>query len=927
MHLIIRYGGIVVHAADLQPGEYTIGRGKANKIRLHLSMLSRDHGKVYFAEDAWWYQDTRPTTRGGRVRLDPSTVVELGNNVELATAETLDSERTKTDHISDIRAALQAARGGPSTTTKLSVAAVVVLTCALAAGGWWWNEKRKPMDAPTLLTFAKSKIIEFEMPRETKGQKDFRKYAGLKDDDFSDFLGFCTGFIIAPDTVLTANHCLQGGMPFGAYGKFRLKTHDGKLYDASRVLGFDVKRDFAFIEVPGLKDYGHFEMSDSTAVGDKVYTLGNVAGEGIAIRDGLMASKTPDKDDPTVEWLRYSAAASPGNSGGPLVDGHGRVVALVFARNSMSENYNLGTPAKDLLAAKTRFVADQSPKKVTMRIRDMLDFRTDSLLYALRIPYGDGWRENPESVRPLEAIEAEVEVPATLADFTASTVAAVNAATLAAYEKVANDAANKGSGTDWLSLVSPKSRFLVPAAFDGDDQLEATEGGKRLIDSVRMLTPPSPSAMKYMAALGEDSEEGRPFMVDAIATRLVDAKDKEKGDAEGGAPMAPPSTQPTGDEDEEEDEPEGSATETSAFEKSSAGGASKLPADGELTFTSDDYGGKRQLAMFAYRQLVTAHTRVSPVSGSDWAATRTVKAPVVLKDLVGKEGLIAASESPYVRPKSQREFSIKALEEEMKEEEIVDGVGRTWKVYSFQIFDSLHIETYCLPLPQGHVCLTSAASIINDEADKAARQNFARFSLTPYLVGPTFWSVEALADYYEKGLAAQDPLMRDFKVTRNAAGDVDVQLVAMGLNVTWKAAQAPTMLRLSGGVMQKGDAKSWVAAGLTAYFGGGTAKSEKKVCDLGVEPKGAYTSSVAHNFRKREQFVRTMVKKDTKVKLADIALPTDRFWTTPLAEAKLGAPATVYGFCAPLLVADSEEALYDVAISSLKPWKPEYKAL
>ena len=36
-------------------------------------------------------------------------------------------------------------------------------------------------------------------------------------------------------------------------------------------------------------------------------------------------------DEPDVKFIRYSAGTSPGNSGGPLLDARGRIVALVFA--------------------------------------------------------------------------------------------------------------------------------------------------------------------------------------------------------------------------------------------------------------------------------------------------------------------------------------------------------------------------------------------------------------------------------------------------------------------------------------------------------------------------------------------------------------------------------------------------------------------
>jgi serine protease Do len=62
-------------------------------------------------------------------------------------------------------------------------------------------------------------------------------------------------------------------------------------------------------------------------------------GDGVVARDGLYTSDTPEERDGRWQWLRFSAAASPGNSGGPLIDRNGKVVGVVL-RKSPNENLN-----------------------------------------------------------------------------------------------------------------------------------------------------------------------------------------------------------------------------------------------------------------------------------------------------------------------------------------------------------------------------------------------------------------------------------------------------------------------------------------------------------------------------------------------------------------------------------------------------------
>ncbi|HEY8287755.1 MAG TPA: serine protease, partial [Acetobacteraceae bacterium] len=65
-----------------------------------------------------------------------------------------------------------------------------------------------------------------------------------------------------------------------------------------------------------------------------VYSVGNALGTGIVIRDGLYTSDTPEQQDGSWKWMRFSAAASPGNSGGPLLDASGKLIGVVLMKSA-----------------------------------------------------------------------------------------------------------------------------------------------------------------------------------------------------------------------------------------------------------------------------------------------------------------------------------------------------------------------------------------------------------------------------------------------------------------------------------------------------------------------------------------------------------------------------------------------------------------
>ena len=73
------------------------------------------------------------------------------------------------------------------------------------------------------------------------------------------------------------------------------------------------------------KDVQPLELGPTPAVNDAVFAVGNALGQGVVVRNGVYTSDTPEEQSGQWRWLRFSAAAAPGNSGGPLIDQAARV--------------------------------------------------------------------------------------------------------------------------------------------------------------------------------------------------------------------------------------------------------------------------------------------------------------------------------------------------------------------------------------------------------------------------------------------------------------------------------------------------------------------------------------------------------------------------------------------------------------------------
>jgi serine protease Do len=156
-----------------------------------------------------------------------------------------------------------------------------------------------------------------------------------------------SAFAIGPNTFVTAAHVLIGGVgsQFGVPG---IRDSEGQVYAVDRVLKFALHEDFVVFTVSAPPAITAFATSTTYAVDDPVFAVGNALGEGVVIRDGLLTSLTPEAQDGKWKWLRFSAAASPGNSGGPLLDAAGRVIGMVAAK-SPNENLNYALPIEQVL--------------------------------------------------------------------------------------------------------------------------------------------------------------------------------------------------------------------------------------------------------------------------------------------------------------------------------------------------------------------------------------------------------------------------------------------------------------------------------------------------------------------------------------------------------------------------------------------------
>jgi S1-C subfamily serine protease len=164
-------------------------------------------------------------------------------------------------------------------------------------------------------------------------------YAVTEDDEV--FAG--AGFVVRPGVVATCYHVVEGAE---AIAISALSGDRNKLVRA-RLISRDKVRDLALLSVPGLKLPAlHISDAEDFYVGEAAYTIGNPKGLEGTFSTGVL-SNFHKLDDGTY-LIQFTASASPGSSGGPLLSDKGEVIGIVSSQFSGGQNLDFAVLAAHL---------------------------------------------------------------------------------------------------------------------------------------------------------------------------------------------------------------------------------------------------------------------------------------------------------------------------------------------------------------------------------------------------------------------------------------------------------------------------------------------------------------------------------------------------------------------------------------------------
>ncbi len=211
-----------------------------------------------------------------------------------------------------------------------------------------------------------------------------------------------SGFIISEDGLIVTNQHVVGNNPT----EIMIHTTDGRSYDA-KLIGSDELTDIALLRVKSENSVFPFlELSDSDEiiVGEWAIALGNPFGlfdDGkptatVGVVSAINRDFRADPNNPRVyiDMIQTDAAINRGNSGGPLLNGEGKVIGVntfIYTGGTSAGFVGLGfaIPSNRV----DRIVSQLLATGVVMLDYDPgMEFTsmTEQLIYRYRLPYIQG---------------------------------------------------------------------------------------------------------------------------------------------------------------------------------------------------------------------------------------------------------------------------------------------------------------------------------------------------------------------------------------------------------------------------------------------------------------------------------------------------------------------------------------------------------
>lgn len=185
--------------------------------------------------------------------------------------------------------------------------------------------------------------------------KRFQGPRGAQPQNPMPAMGVGSGFIVSPDgLVLTNAHVVQNA------AEVTVKLTDRREFKA-KVLGVDAATDIAVLKIDA-KNLPTVKLgkAEDVRVGEWVVAIGSPFGFENTVTSGIVSAKSRALPDGSyVPFLQTDVAVNPGNSGGPLFNMKGEVIAInsqIYSRTGGYQGVSFAIPIETAVNVKDQLV-------------------------------------------------------------------------------------------------------------------------------------------------------------------------------------------------------------------------------------------------------------------------------------------------------------------------------------------------------------------------------------------------------------------------------------------------------------------------------------------------------------------------------------------------------------------------------------------
>jgi hypothetical protein len=186
-------------------------------------------------------------------------------------------------------------------------------------------------------------VTPITRPGSTLSPKDIAKhteaiYLIKTFDENGDPIGSGTGFNIESSGMIVTNyHVIQGA------ATIKCSANSTTTYDVDYILNYNIMRDIAILKLKGTSNLPVLSLGDSDKLelAEEVVAIGNPLELQNSVSTGIVSGLRVMFG---ISYIQTSAAISPGNSGGPLINSYGEVIGITAMSMTDSQNINFAVP-------------------------------------------------------------------------------------------------------------------------------------------------------------------------------------------------------------------------------------------------------------------------------------------------------------------------------------------------------------------------------------------------------------------------------------------------------------------------------------------------------------------------------------------------------------------------------------------------------